>query len=112
MNDQLSLFDTANNNLVNSLFRITRVSRESEGRIEKAHLSPREIEALVMIAEDMTVPDVAKVMRVSVGYINNLTYSARRKMGTHSTMAAYSKAVQLGIIKIEILIQKEQFISA
>lgn len=65
-------------------------------------LSPREIQTLELLAADYTIAGIARQLGVSEGYVKNLTYSARRKCSTRSTLAAAVKATKLGLLKISM----------
>ena len=65
-------------------------------------LSPREIQTLELLAADYTIAGIARQWGVSEGYIKNLTYSARRKCSTRSTLAAAVKATILGLLKVSM----------
>ena len=62
------------------------------------HLSPRETQALELLADDYTVAAIARLWGVSEGYVKNLTCSVRNKFSTRSTLAAAVKAAKLGML--------------
>ena len=61
-------------------------------------LAPRELEALLAVAQGMTAKEIARVMDISPGTVANRIENATFKLGVHRRAAAVAEAMKRQII--------------
>ncbi len=63
------------------------------GEIRGLDLSPREAEILLLIAQDKKGPEIAGMLKISPGTVNNTKRSIMEKLGIHDNqgLIAYAK---------------------
>lgn len=62
------------------------------------NLAPRELEAVLHCANDRTIKEAAKEMKISPESVKKRLLNAKYKLGVNSLRAAVLQAFQLGII--------------
>ena len=75
---------------------LPRLSRERHGI--GSELTPREVEALELLAEGLTNSAIAERLGISVNTVRNHIQNVLAKLGVHSKLEALSVAVREGII--------------
>lgn len=61
-------------------------------------LAPRELEALLAVAQGMTAKEIARVMNISPGTVANRIENAMYKLGVHRRAALVAEAMKRRII--------------
>jgi DNA-binding NarL/FixJ family response regulator len=81
------------------LGRMVRTARESTRTA--ALLTAREVDVLQLLAEGMTLHQVARRLRISPRTVETHVRKTYRKLGVHNRVQALREAVALGVVKIE-----------
>jgi DNA-binding NarL/FixJ family response regulator len=81
------------------LGRMVRTARESTRTA--ALLTTREVEVLQLLAEGMTLHQVARRLRISPRTVETHVRKTYRKLGVHNRVQALREAVALGVVRIE-----------
>ncbi|QEY73245.1 helix-turn-helix transcriptional regulator [Pseudomonas denitrificans (nom. rej.)] len=63
-------------------------------------LSPRELEATVLAAGDMSAKEIAKAMQIAPGTVSKRLDDARFKLGAKTVLGLVVEAVRRGIIRV------------
>jgi DNA-binding NarL/FixJ family response regulator len=80
------------------LGRMVRGARESTQ--PTALLTEREIEVLQLLAEGMTLHQVARRLRISPRTVETHVRKTYRKLGVHNRVQALRQAASLGVVKV------------
>lgn len=62
---------------------------------------------LRLVAVGVPIKAIAKELGITKGSVRNYTYRARKKLGATSTTNAVAIAVQLGLLKIEVVLPRK-----
>ncbi len=75
-------------------------ARRSRGRDREPLLSPREEEVLQLVADGLTLPEVAAQLYISVKTVKNHLASIYQKLDARDRTQAVLRAVRLGIVRL------------
>jgi DNA-binding NarL/FixJ family response regulator len=78
-----------------------KLARTSEPRSTGSDLSERELEVLQMLARGYSSAEISERLYMSTHTVRNYLNRINNRLDTHSKLEAVSKALRLGLIKVE-----------